>query len=50
MSPAPKGPDRIIEIGLSWFLEGSSFDPVRTFVAVARFAEADQTGVGSLDT
>lgn len=42
--------ERVDEIWLSWFLEGSSFEPVRSVVPVVRSAEIDWTGPSSLDT
>lgn len=47
---APKARECIDEVGLSWILEGSSFDPVRLLVPVTRSAEVDWTGLASLDT
>lgn len=50
MSQADEVPERVDKIGLSWFLEKSSFDPVRHAFAVTRSVEMDGTGFGSLDT
>lgn len=38
------------ENGLNWFLEASSFDPIRSVVAVLGYAEVDWTALGSRDT
>lgn len=45
----PKIGEGVYEVGLSWFLKGSYFDPVRSFVAVARCAQVHWTGISSLN-
>lgn len=45
----PKACERVGKIGLSWFLEGSRIDSVRSFVAVARSSQIDWTGLSLLD-
>lgn len=47
---AAKVRKRVDEIGLSCFLEGSSFDPVRSTVALTRSAEVNSASPSSLDT
>lgn len=47
---SPKASECVDEIALSWFLEGSSFDPVCSDVAVAISSEVDWTGLRLLDS
>lgn len=49
MPLAPKDRKRFDEVRLSWVREGSSLDPLRLVVAVARSAAVDWTGFGFLN-
>lgn len=47
---APKVRERINKVELPWSLDGSSFDPFPSVVAVARLTEVEWTFLGSFDT
>lgn len=48
--PVPKVCECLDEVGFSWLLEGSSFDPARSVVTIPRSSEIHWTVLSSLDT